>query len=187
MPRLAECIETPRMRLRVPVPADANELNAAVSASFSELTAWMPWARSPQSIDETREFCEDSQRRWLDDDHYNLLMVDASNGAIIGGTGFPRLDWQVPRFEIGYWCHTDHVGRGYVSEATYALAAYAFTELSAARVELRMDNLNERSWRVAERLGFELEGVLHSDTRDGRGRLRDTRVYAAVRLEDLCA
>jgi len=30
-----------------------------------------------------------------------------------------------------------------------------------------------------------LEGVLRSDTRDPSGQLRDTRVYAAVKLEDL--
>jgi RimJ/RimL family protein N-acetyltransferase len=57
--------------------------------------------------------------------------------------------------------------------------------LSAARVELRVDDLNERSWRVAQRLGFQLEGLLRSDTRDANGRLRDTRVYGAVALQDL--
>jgi len=185
LPKLAERIETPRMQLRVPEATDAGELNAAVAASFTELTAWMPWANSPQTLEETQQFCEDSRSGWMRDDRFNLLMVTRSNGKIIGGTGFPRLDWEVPSFEIGYWCHSDHVGQGYVAEATYALATYAFTELSAARVELRMDTRSERSWRVAERLGFVLEGVLRSDTRDPSGQLRDTRVYAAVKLEDL--
>ena len=72
------------------------------------------------------------------------------------------------------------MGRGYVSEATQALAKLAFDELGAARVELRMDDDNERSWRVAERLGFELEGVLRAESRDNGGNLRDTRVYAMV-------
>jgi RimJ/RimL family protein N-acetyltransferase len=43
-----------------------------------------------------------------------------------------------------------------------------------------MDTRNERSWRVAERLGFVLEGVLRSDTRDPSGQLRDTRHNAVA-------
>ena len=86
MPKLAERIETPRMQLRVPEATDAGELNAAVAASFTELTAWMPWANSPQTLEETQQFCEDSRSGWMRDDRFNLLMVTRSNGKIIGGT-----------------------------------------------------------------------------------------------------
>jgi ribosomal-protein-serine acetyltransferase len=48
-------------------------------------------------------------------------------------------------------------------------------------VEIRMDAGNERSWRVAERAGFRLEGVLRGDSLTPAGELRDTRVYARVR------
>ncbi len=84
----------------------------------------------------------------------------------------------MPKFEVGYWCHSAHVGRGYVSEATHALTLLAFDRFDAVRVEIRMDDNNERSWRVAQRLGFELEGVIHAETRTNNGSLRDTRVYA---------
>ncbi len=185
MPLLPELIVTPRLRLRVPDEADSVELNAAVSASFAELTRWLPWAQEPQTLAETEDYCRLSREKWLSDECLNLLMVTKSDGTIIGSTGYPRLDWEVPSFEIGYWCSTAEIGRGYVAEAAYALAAYAFSQLSAARVELRVDDLNERSWRVAQRLGFQLEGLLRSDTRDAKGRLRDTRVYGAVALQDL--
>ncbi len=186
MPLLPELIVTPRLHLRVPdVATDSLELNEAVSASFAELTRWLPWAQEPQTLAETEDYCRLSRDKWLSDECLNLLMVTKSDGAIIGSTGYPRLDWEVPRFEIGYWCVTTEVGRGYASEATYALAAYAFSQLSAARVELRVDDLNQRSCRVAQRLGFQFEGLLRSDTRDASGRLRDTRVYGAVALQDL--
>lgn len=41
-----------------------------------------------------------------------------------------------------------------------------------------VDNRNERSWRVAQRAGFVLEGVLRSDALNPLGVARDTRVYA---------
>lgn len=47
-----------------------------------------------------------------------------------------------------------------------------------------MDDRNERSWRVAERCGFQLEGTLRNSARTVDGQLRDTRVYAKVRGDD---
>jgi RimJ/RimL family protein N-acetyltransferase len=87
----------------------------------------------------------------------------------------------VPRFEIGYWIRASEQGKGYVIEAVNALTAFCFDKLNANRVEIRMDDKNERSWRVAERCGFTLEGLFHNDTRDHFGNLRDTRIYAKVK------
>ena len=68
-----------------------------------------------------------------------------------------------------------------MAEAVQALTRFAFDRLEARRVEIRMDAGNERSWRVAERAGFRLEGVLRGDSLTPAGELRDTRVYARVR------
>jgi RimJ/RimL family protein N-acetyltransferase len=183
--RLPETLETQRLLLRLPEVADAEDLNGAILASFDELHAWMDWAAQPQSLDETRTFCRDSLTAWKEETSFNCLMIERASGAIVGASGYARLDWSVPKFEIGYWCRTDRVGQGYVSETTWALARHAFEELDARRVELRMDDRNQRSWRVAQRLGFEHEATLKNDVRSPDGSLRDTRVYAATGLATL--
>jgi RimJ/RimL family protein N-acetyltransferase len=50
-----------------------------------------------------------------------------------------------------------------------------------------MDDRNTRSWKVAERFGFELEATLKNEVRVPDGSLRDTRIYGAIRLGDLKA
>lgn len=72
-------------------------------------------------------------------------------------------------------------GHGFITEAVTALSRMAFDVLKAQRVEIRMDSRNTASWKVAERAGFTLEGVLRRDTVDVDGAVRDTRVYARVR------
>ena len=67
-----------------------------------------------------------------------------------------------------------------MTETVRALARTAFDRLGARRVEIRTDAANERSWRVAERAGFTLEGVLRKDSVTPQGEPRDTRVYARV-------
>lgn len=180
MSRLPEQLESSRLILRVPVPADAPAVNVAVMDSFQELTLWMDWAAEPQTVEQSREFCIEARNNWKSDASYSLIMVRKDDGIIVGATGYPNIDWQVPKFEIGYWCRTNCVGQGYASEATRALAMLAFSENRAVRIELRMDDLNQRSWRVAERMGFELEGVLRGDARSNSGEIRNTRVYAMV-------
>jgi RimJ/RimL family protein N-acetyltransferase len=180
MSRLPEQLETPRLLLRVPALGDAPALNAAIAESFPELTRWMDWSAEPQSLEDTARFCVDARDDWEADLRFGLIMIDKLDGVVVGGTGYPSIDWGVPKFEIGYWCRTTHVGQGYASEATQALASFAFDAMQAVRVELWMDDRNERSWRVAERMGFEIEGVLRGDARNNDGSIRNTRVYGLV-------
>jgi len=58
---------------------------------------------------------------------------------------------------------------------------FAFDQLRARRVEIRMSSDNARSRAVAERCAFTLEGVLRQDSFDMSGQPRDTAVYARVR------
>jgi RimJ/RimL family protein N-acetyltransferase len=178
-------IATERLLLRPPRPGDGPAINAAVCESFPELNRWMPWAREPQSQADSEAFARRSAAEFVRREQLPMLLFLADGTTLVGSSGLHHIDWTVPRFEIGYWCRTSCTGRGYVREAVTALTRMAFTALGAARVEIRMDATNARSWRVAERLGFALEGVLRRDARGTDGALRDTRVYALTRLEDL--
>jgi RimJ/RimL family protein N-acetyltransferase len=67
-----------------------------------------------------------------------------------------------------------------MTEGVRALVDHALRELGASRVFLTTDDRNNRSWRLAERAGFQLEGVLHNERLDQAGNLRNTRVYARL-------
>ena len=171
-------IETPRLRLRLPTPADAAPLWDAVKASLPELKAWMAWANERYGMDQAMAFCDRANAAVGEPAEFALLVTRKADGAIVGGSGYPNILWQTPCFEIGYWLRTDCTGRGYATETARALTQFAFEALAAQRVEIRMDTRNRRSWAVAERLGFEWEATLKRSRRDTAGRLEDTRIYA---------
>lgn len=173
-------LATARLLLRPPQVEDAAAINEAIRESFPELNAWMEWALQVPELEDTRGFVNDARRQRAEGTACAMLMLDAAAGTLIGASGYARVDWEVPSFEIGYWCRTPLCGRGYVSEAVEALVRHAFTTLGARRVEIRMDDRNTRSAAVAERLGFDLEGVIRHHVRDHHGRLRDTRIYALL-------
>jgi len=112
-----------------------------------------------------------------------LLLFLKGTHTLVGGSGLHRIDWDVPRFEIGYFVRQRFAGQGYITEAVRGIAHFAFETLGARRVEIHCDERNERSRRVAERAGFELEATLRNHSVAPDGRLRDTLIY--VRLEPL--
>lgn len=145
----------------------------------------MPWAGAMPSVDESEAHCRRQQARFILREDFVLLMfvrgADGGEGELVGGAGLHRIDWTLRKFEIGYWRKTGCERRGYVTEAVRALARLAFDSLAARRVEIRMDDNNAASWRVAERAGFTLEALLRFDSATPAGEPRSTRIYARVR------
>ena len=180
-----ERIETENLVLRSPRRGDGPIVNAAVQASLEDLGPWLPWAGPGLSVDESEANCRRQQAKFILREDFVFLIfarrADGQEGELLGGTGLHRIDWGLRRFEIGYWRKTGCEGRGIVTEATRAMARLAFDSLGARRVELRMDDSNERSWKVAERAGFTLEALLRFDALNPHGEPRSTRVYARVR------
>jgi RimJ/RimL family protein N-acetyltransferase len=177
---IPEEIVTDRLRIRAPRPDDdAAEMNRATVESYAELKPWMPWAKNVPTMEETAMYCRRSLARQVlrESVDFRLHLQD---GRFAGTVGFPRLNWKVPSFEIGYWLRTSLAGRGLMTEAVRALTAFAFDKLSAQRVTIQMDERNRASRRVAEKAGFALEGILRNDERDNDGGLRNTCIYALI-------
>ena len=70
---------------------------------------------------------------------------------------------------IGYWVAREARGRGVAAEALRALTRWAVETLGVQRLELLTDVANRGSQRVAEKAGFQREGILRStlEYRDG--------------------
>jgi RimJ/RimL family protein N-acetyltransferase len=182
--QVPERIETERLLLLAPRAGLGQALNAAICESIDELRPWMPWAQVEPTVEESEAVVRRQLARFIarEDLVFQIYRrnADGSAGQLLGGTGLHRFDWKVRRFEIGYWIRSSAQGQGYVSEAVRALAAMAFESLKARRVEIRMDSNNLRSRAVAERCGFELEGVLRRDALSPLGEPRDTCVYSRI-------
>lgn len=173
-----ESFETGRLLIRSPLPGDGPGMHAAVNESLAELTPWMPWPKEHRTVEDSEASVRRARARFVGREDLMLLLFLKGTGTLVGSSGLHRIDWEVPKFEIGYWCRTGFTGRGYVTEAVSGISAFAFDALGARRVEIRCDSRNGPSARVAERAGFRLEGELRNNELDTSGQLRNTLVYA---------
>jgi RimJ/RimL family protein N-acetyltransferase len=89
---------------------------------------------------------------------YGLWAVEEkASGLLVGRIGFFNPEgW--PGFEIGWMLGRDHWGKGYAVEGARVALEHAFTAMSQTRVISLIRPGNERSIRVAERLGEKLQG-----------------------------
>ena len=184
-PLVPDQLETERLLIRSPRLEDTPLVYEAVLESRKELQPWMPWATD----DYTLEACETNQRqaiaKFVTQEDFRLMFFDKQTGRLIGNSGFHRIDWSVPRFEIGYWCRSSETGKGYVTEVVRGLSKLAFETLGAARVEICCDDLNIKSAAVAQRCGYTLEGIRRNDERSANGQLRSTRIYGMIDVAEL--
>ncbi|KHL92864.1 acetyltransferase [Paenibacillus sp. IHB B 3415] len=178
---MPESFESSRLLIRAALWGDGAAVNEAVQESTAELSPWMPWAQHIPSVEESEASIRKSRLQFLERKDIRLLLVNKKSGQLVGSSGLHRIDWQVRKFEIGYWVRTSCAGQGYITEAVSAIADFAVQELQAARLEIRCDSRNTQSARVAERAGFTLEGILRNDKLDVQGALRDTMIFSKVR------
>jgi RimJ/RimL family protein N-acetyltransferase len=177
---LPEQIETKRLIIRVAKPGDGTMFNRAVVESQERLAPWLPWVTPCPTVEESELDCRRAHARFLLNEDLLALLLLRETGALVGASGLHKADWKRRRFEVGYWGHSAYAGRGLITEAVRALTEHALAHLGATRVVLKTDDRNTRSWQLAERTGFQLEGILLNEQADFSGCLRSTRIYSRV-------
>jgi RimJ/RimL family protein N-acetyltransferase len=123
-----------------------------------EIVRWLPFVPQPYTEADARFYVQDC----IDapEERKPFAITDAESGEVIGS-----IDMRINRMatgHIGYWLAAEARGRGLTTAALRALTRWAIQELGLARVELVTDPDNIASQRVAEKAGFQREGVLRS-------------------------
>lgn len=179
-----EQFESERLILRCVRPEeDAAMFHKAVEVSLEELRPWQVWANRP-SVEERMEVLQEARQKYTDRTAFRLLLFSKETGELVGACSIHRPDWEVGKFEIGYWAVTPHSGKGYITEAVARTIRICIEEFNANRIEIRCDVSNVKSAAVAQRLGFKLESIRRKDRREADGRLIDTMFFAKVRGEE---
>jgi len=176
-----ESFESDRLTIRAPRVGDGAEINAAVRETFDDLKIWMPWAQQIPTLEESEIFVRGAQCQFLAREDLTLFLFLKDTNTLVGSSGLHRINWAIPKFEIGYWCRKHFQGQGYITESTEAITKFAFEILGAKRVEIRCDTKNVRSQRIPDRLGFKLEGTFRNDSLSPAGELRDTLIFAKIK------
>ncbi|GAB3699792.1 GNAT family N-acetyltransferase [Mariniluteicoccus flavus] len=150
-----------RVRLRPFVDADAPRIVEACSDADS--ARWLPLLPSPYGPSDAQAFVDACREGAYAGTQWTWAVTDSSApdpDRCVGAVTLSRLRAPSRQGEIGYWLHPDARGRGLMTEASGAVAAYALGHGPHDSLVLRCAAANVASRAVAARTGFTETGVV---------------------------
>ncbi len=130
----------------------------------------------PYTVEHAKEFIETFQK-----DKPCQRFAVTVNDELIGGCGINlQEDIFINNAELGYWIGEEYQKKGYMSQALQLISDYAFANFPITRLFCRIYGNNPASMRVAEKVGFTLEGKFEK-TLLKYGEVLDEYIYAKRR------
>lgn len=176
-------LKTERLELRLSTLDMAKDVNAAVHASAAEFQPWFCWM-NPElpSIEDTMKNLLDCSidQKAKKAFHFGIYLKDTDT--LVGRISLDKYEPNVPAFNIGYWTHSAHTGKGYMSEAVDVFLDFAIHTLKSARLEIFHDVENIASKAVIQKMvdnwGFKHIGLCENRLRSNfDGTLRHHEYY----------
>ena len=167
--------------LRFAEMRDFDEWAALREKSRAFLTPWEPiWPFD----DLTRASFRYRLRRHAEeasrDESYTFFVYREEDDVLLGGLSLGHVRRGVSMAAtLGYWIGEPFAGKGYMTRAVRAVAAYAFEKQGLHRVEAACLPNNEASRRLLARVGFKHEGFARAYL-NINGQWRDHLLFALL-------
>lgn len=174
-----------RLILRIPDTSDktAQIFLDAVNRNRSVIREWFSWVDNVTNFAHAKESLERINAKFKNKRNAQYFMYEKENGDFCGMCSFMRYYPLHRRGEIAYWLDNRKQGKGYMSEAISLLENDLFNR-GVNRISLHIDTGNEPSEKMAERLGYTLEGTLrdyvYSPQHDG---FRNFDIYTKLKMD----
>jgi len=147
--------------LGIPNEDDDELYYGLVKDNLDHLAPWMWWANEDFELDSSTQFIRDSLTDYYAGTAYPMWIYE--KGVLVGSVQIRNLGSASKDVEVGYWLSEDAQGRGIATKAMSKLIDLAHEEYKFDRVVLQTAVNNEKSGRLAEQLGFVLEGIVLND------------------------
>lgn len=173
-------LETHKVLLRLLQPEDIKQLLPL--AQSKEIWAW--FTKELDDKQELENWISELLQERAECKRMPFTIISKENYEICGSTSFLNISFYDKRLEIGStWMGTQFFGTGINKHAKFALLCYAFEVMKMERVEVKTDNLNERSKAALLKIGMIPEGVFRSHMQMHSNRRRDSIYFSIIKDE----
>lgn len=178
-------IETDRLVLRE-VDPDRDQADQLAIWGDPEVVHWMP-DQAQTTLGQARGLLEFWRRCWYEGPWILAWAIGLQEEGerYIGGIRYISFYGHEYRIgELGYELHRRYWGHGYMAEAVSAAVDFGFERMGLNRIQIGMHPGNVASRRVAEKAGFQAEGVLRDWVFDQKSASwRDEQLFSILRRE----
>lgn len=178
LPFPSPALQTNAIALR---PWRDSDVPAIVAACSDALVArFIPTIPSPYTEGDARGWLASQEPKRLAGTSLEMAIADRNLAGVLGAVA-ARVNAVALSAGIGYWLAPEARGHGYATAAVRSLCSWLFETIGVGRIELTTDPENHASQRVAERCGFQKEGLLRSHVRHVQtGVRRDSLIWGLL-------
>lgn len=113
-----------------------------------------------------------------------FVVIDKASGEVAGSSSYLEVSLPHRRLEIGWTWYARKFWASVVNPSCkYLMMSHGFDQLGLNRIEFKLDESNERSFRAVERLGAKFEGVRRSHVVMPDGRRRNSAYFSVLKEE----
>jgi RimJ/RimL family protein N-acetyltransferase len=151
-----------------------------VAAAYQdpEIQRWH--VQRADSVAEAEEWITAWRGGWTAETAAHWAVVDARTDALLGRVALKSLRFADGTATVAYWTVPQARGKGICPRTVETMASWAFASAGFHRLDLEHSMRNEASCRVAEKTGFDAEGVRRSAWLHADGR-HDVHLHARLR------
>lgn len=135
----------------------------------------------PYTEEDARKFIEMVQLQEMVSKRQMHWAIRSEKGELVGGIALHGKYPELPhRDEVGYWVAKPYWGKGVMTRVLKGFCEFIHKEYDISRIEAPIFANNIASCRVAEKCGFELEGMFRK-AYFKNGNYIDGKMYALVK------
>jgi len=156
---------------------DVQVIFTTIDNEREHLRKWLPFVDTTLQKSDTFAFVQ----KVIEEDmvEYTILY----NGEFVGLIGFSQMDTINKKAEIGYWLSQKAEGKGIITMSIKKLIEHAFDELGLNKLAIKAAIDNQKSRKIPEKLGFQLEGIERAGELLCESVFTDLAVYGLLKNE----
>ncbi|MCU0495993.1 MAG: GNAT family N-acetyltransferase [Anaerolineae bacterium] len=174
----------PSLQLEVLRPEHLYPHFTLINQYRDHIGAWESWAQQT-TLEDQRAYLERKLEEYIRGEGFaaGIWVRETPDQPLelVGNLSCSIQRWQQSA-EIGYWLIAPMTGRGIVTRVARVVIDHLLLELGLGRVQICVTEGNFPSRRVAERLGFHLDGILRRETLLN-GQWMNRAIYSMLREE----
>jgi len=166
--------------IRLITVADADAYFRLIERNRSRLDFFAGTVARTRTSADTEVFVQEIVKKAGDRIHFPYVIKDDLSGEIAGYIDVKNIDWNIPKAELGCFADADYAGKGIAHKALSLVIRRLFSEMGFNKLLLRTHSSNTAARALAEKCGFEQEGLIRRDYKTTRGELADLIYYGLI-------
>lgn len=134
------------------------------------------------TLEDTKLFMQNMFSRRALNEYYPYITLNKITNDFVSFIDLKNIDWSIPKSELGCYTDIEYTGKGITTIAIQQFVKYSFLEFNFNKIYLRTHVTNIAAQNIAEKCGFEREGIIRRDYKTTSGRIVDLIYYG--RLND---